>query len=58
MMADLCIQRDSTSPGIIIVFDAIGFKFGHIIRLNLSLVHKILTYVQVILILRQIYCKQ
>ncbi|PNF19141.1 hypothetical protein B7P43_G09788 [Cryptotermes secundus] len=46
MMADMCIQRDSTSPGTIIVFDAKGFKFGHIIRLNLSLVHKILTYVQ------------
>jgi hypothetical protein len=55
MMIDKCIQLSGTSSGIIFVFDAVGFKFGHILRLNLSLIHKIIVYVQVIFFLRQIY---
>jgi hypothetical protein len=54
MMTDMCIQHDGTSSGIILIFDAMGFKFGHILRLSLSLVHKTLVYVQVIFILREI----
>jgi hypothetical protein len=58
MMIDMCIQHEGTSPGIILIFDAMGFKFGHILRLSLSLVHKIIIYLQVIFVLRQIYCMQ
>ncbi|GFG35174.1 hypothetical protein Cfor_12750 [Coptotermes formosanus] len=46
MMVDWCIRCEGTPSGISLMFDASGVKFGHLIRLSLSLVHKILTYVQ------------
>lgn len=49
MMIDWCIQHDGTSPGIVIVFDVTGLRFGHLTKLSLSLIHKILIYIQVII---------
>ncbi|KDR18315.1 alpha-tocopherol transfer protein-like [Zootermopsis nevadensis] len=46
MMIDWCIQHDGTSPGIVIVFDVTGLRFGHLTKLSLSLIHKILIYIQ------------
>jgi len=50
MMIDFCIQHEGTSPGIILMFDVAGVRFGHLARLSLSLMHKILVYVQVVII--------
>lgn len=46
MMMDWCIRCEGTTSGIVLFFDVSGVRFGHLIRLSLSLVHKILTYVQ------------
>jgi len=50
MMMDWCICCERTPSGIILIFDASNMRFGHLIRLSLSLVHRILTYVQVIIL--------
>ncbi|XP_069679999.1 alpha-tocopherol transfer protein-like isoform X3 [Periplaneta americana] len=46
MMIDICIKHEGPSPGIVLLFDLTGVKFGHLRRLSLSLIRKFLVYLQ------------
>ncbi|XP_069679998.1 retinol-binding protein pinta-like isoform X2 [Periplaneta americana] len=47
MMIDICIKHEGPSPGIVLLFDLTGVKFGHLRRLSLSLIRKFLVYLQI-----------
>ncbi|PSN33670.1 hypothetical protein C0J52_21786 [Blattella germanica] len=46
MMIDACLICEGTSPGVVFLLDAKGVKFGHLMRLSLSLVRRFFIYLQ------------
>ncbi|XP_069679996.1 alpha-tocopherol transfer protein-like [Periplaneta americana] len=46
MMMDRCLLHEGTSPGLVLIFDIAGAKFGHIQRFNFSLIRKTLVFAE------------
>ena len=47
MLVDVCLVRNGTCPGLVFILDSAGLRFGHILRLSLSLIKRALAYIQV-----------